>query len=351
MAFSDGAIDLRSDTVTRPTPAMRQAMFDAEVGDDYYRDDPTINMLQERAADILGMEAALFVGSGTMGNIISLYTQTDKGQEIIIEERAHLWRGEAGHLAAISGLMCQRVRGDKFGNMTVEDIEACIRGKEIYEPRAGLISLESSNNGTGGTIPPRESIAEVAELAQRHGLAFHIDGARIFNATVALGVDPADYVKGATSLMFCLSKSLSCPYGSLIAGSREFIEEARHWRIMFGGTLRQGGIMAAAGLVALDEMIDRLSEDHQNAQRLAEGLVADGLANIDLDTVQTNMVRADFSPICSNGPELRDYLWNENVKITISDGGFSRLVTHYWISADDVEKMLTATLAYARENR
>ena len=351
MPMDDGWIDLRSDTVTRPTAAMRKAMYEAEVGDDGYGDDPTINRLQERSAEILGKEAALFVSSGTMGNLISLYTQTKRGQEIIVEERAHVWRSEAGHLAAVSGLMCQRVSGGRLGIMDPLDIEKCIRATQIGQPRTGLASVESTNNGAGGTVIPADNIREVAALAAKHRLAFHIDGARIFNATVALGVNPADYVGGATSVMFCLSKSLCCPFGSLILGSRAFIEEALHWRIMFGGTLRQGGIMAAAGLVALDCMIDRLTEDYVNARRLADGLSNDRLAIVDLETVQTNMVRADFSPICSSGSDLREFLWNKGIKVSMTEAGFSRLVTHYWISSEDIDKTLSVLRDFVSDRR
>jgi threonine aldolase len=349
--MDDGWIDLRSDTVTKPTVPMRKAMYEAEVGDDGYGDDPTVNRLQERSAEVLGKDAALFVSSGTMGNLISLYTQTDRGQEIIVEERAHVWRSEAGHLAAVSGLMCQRVSGGRLGIMDPADIEKYIRGPQIGYSRTALISIESTNNGAGGTVIPADNIRKIAALAADHRLAFHIDGARIFNATVALSIDPADYVRGATSVTFCLSKSLCCPFGSLILGGRAFIEEATHWRVMFGGTLRQGGIMAAAGLVALDHMIDRLAEDHINARRLAEGLTNDGLALIDLETVQTNMVRADFSPICSSGSELREFLWNRGVKVSMTEAGFARLVTHYWVSSDDILKVLSVLREFASDRR
>jgi threonine aldolase len=349
MPMEDGSIDLRSDTVTHPTPEMRKAMYEAEVGDDYYRDDPTVNTLQDKATEMLGTEAALFVCSGTMGNMVSLFTQTQPGQEIIVESMAHVYRAEAGHLAAVSGLMCRRVEG-MLGIMDPSDIEENIRAGEIYEPKTVLIALETPSNGAGGTILPRENIAAIAEIAHRYDLALHIDGARIFNATVALRANPADYIEGATSIMFCLSKSLCCPFGSLILGSNSFIEEARHWRLMLGGTLRQAGIMAAAGIVALDCMIERLAEDHINARHLAEQLVEAGLAKLDLDTVQTNMVRTDFSHICSNGADLHDFLLREGIKISINNSGFSRLVTHYWITSEDIEKVLVSIREYAREN-
>ena len=350
MSMEDGSIDFRSDTVTKPTPLMRKAMYEAEVGDDFYRDDPTINRLQEKAAGMLGMEAALFVTSGTMANMISIFTQTHRGEEIIIESSAHVWRCEAGHLSAISGLMCQRVQGE-MGVVDPVDVESAIRGREIYEPRTSLVSLETPNNGAGGIILPPENIAAIAQIAKKHGLAFHIDGARIFNATVALKIDPVSYIKGASSIMFCLSKSLCCPFGSLILGNKAFVEEARHWRIMLGGGLRQGGIMAAAGLVALACMIDRLEEDHIHARQLAVRLQEEGLAKLELERVQTNMFRADFSPICSDGNDLREFLWKRNIKMSITEKGFSRLVTHYWISSEDIDTTIAALHDYECRNK
>lgn len=349
MPFEDGKIDLRSDTVTRPTPEMRKAMYEAEVGDDYYRDDPTVNKMQEMAADIFNREAALLVSSGTMGNSICVFTQTHTGQEIILESQAHMWRCEAAHLATISGVTVYLVQG-KDGVIVPDELDVHIRGKEIYEPRTSLIALETPNNGAGGTVPPPENIEAVSEFAQKRGLAFHIDGARIFNATVKLGVDPARYVSSANSIIFCLSKSLCCPFGSIILGSTDFIEEARRCRLTFGGTLRQAGIMAAAGIVALDRMIDRLEEDHLVARKLAEELLENGLAELDINLVQTNMLRVDFSPICSNGFDLRDFMAREGIMMSITEDAFSRLVTHYWISMDDVAKVIETLQSYAKKS-
>jgi threonine aldolase len=347
MSFEDGLIDFRSDTVTRPTPEMRRAMYEAEVGDDYYRDDPTVNRLQEKAAQIFNREAALFVSSGTLGNCVSVFTQTQTGQEIILESKAHMWRCEAAHLATVSGVAVHLVQGRK-GVIDPGELEDHVRGKEIYEPRTALVSLETPNNGAGGSVPPAENIAAISSFAKTRNLAFHIDGARIFNATVELGVDPAEYISDASSIMFCLSKSLCCPFGSLIVGDADFIDEARRWRLTFGGTLRQAGIMAAAGIVALDSMIDRLKEDHVNARYLAERLLDEGLAKLDLETVQTNMIRGSFRPICENAADLSDYLAREKIMVTIADNGGMRLVTHYWISKDDVEKLLTTLRNYIR---
>jgi len=348
MPFENGIIDLRSDTVTHPTQAMRMAMYKAEVGDDHYRDDPTVNQLQEKAADILGKEAALFVSSGTLGNLISIITQTNRGDEIIMESRSHVWSGEVANYALVSGLSCNRVYGD-YGIMDPRDVENCIRGA-ITEPRTSIILIETPSNGAGGTPIPGENISAIANIARDHKLALHIDGARIFNSTVALGISPEAYVEGTSSVMFCLSKSLCCPFGSLILGSKSFIDEARHWRIALGGTLRQAGIMAAAGIVALDHMIDRLIEDHVNARRLAEALVEDGLAILDLKSVQTNMIRASFATIYKSKQELTDFMLTRGIKIRVQNNGDCRLVTHYWVTSEDVEKIVSALREYARQS-
>ena len=344
MPFENGFIDVRSDTVTQPTQEMRMAMYKAEVGDDFYRDDPTVNRLQEKAAEILGKEDALFVSSGTLGNMVSIITQTNRGDEIIMESRAHVWRGEAGHYALVSGLSCNRVNG-VYGIMNPTDVENSIRGA-ISEPKTSIILIETPNNGAGGTVIPRENISAIASIAHNHKLALHIDGARIFNSTVALGISPKTYVEGTSSVMFCLSKSLCCPFGSLITGSKSFIEEARHWRIALGGTLRQAGIMAAAGLVALDCMIDRLAEDHLNTRRLAEALIEGGLAKLDLKSVQTNMIRASFAQY-KNRKELTDFMYSRGIRIRVQDNGDCRLVTHYWISSEDIDKIISALREYA----
>ncbi len=347
MPFENGIIDVRSDTVTQPTQEMRKAMYKAEVGDDFYRDDPTVNRIQEKAAEILGKEDALFVSSGTLGNMVCIITQTNRGDEIIMESRAHVWRGEAGHFALVSGLSCNRVNGD-YGIMDPSDVENSIRGS-ISEPRTSIILIETPNNGAGGTVIPRENISAIASIAHNHKLALHIDGARIFNSTVALGISPKTYVEGTSSVMFCLSKSLCCPFGSLIVGSKSFIEEARHWRIALGGTLRQAGIMAAAGLVALDCMIDRLAEDHVNTRRLAEALIEDNLAKLDLKSVQTNMIRASLAQY-KNRKELTDFMYSRGIKIRVQDNGDCRLVTHYWISREDIDKIISALREYAQQS-
>ena len=347
MAFTNGIIDLRSDTTTRPTPEIRKAIYEAEVGDDFYRDDPSVNRLQEKAAEIFNREAALLVPSGTLGNSISIFTQSKSGQEIIIESKSHLWRCESTHLATISRVTTQLVPGNK-GMIDPVNLKSYLRGEELEEPRTALIAIETPHNGAGGTIIPPDNITAISSFAKSNQLAFHIDGARIFNATVELGIKPAEYISDATSVMFSLSKGLCCPQGSMIVGSKDFIEEARRWRLTLGGHLRQGGILAAPGIIALDTMIDRLKEDNDNARYLAQALLEDGLAELDLDTVQTNMIRGNFRPICNNANELTDFLAQKGVLVWIADDGSVRLVTHYWINCDDIEKFLSALREYAR---
>jgi threonine aldolase len=347
MAFDNGIIDLRSDTVTRPTPEIRKAMYEAEVGDDFYRDDPSVNKLEEKAADLFNREAALLVPSGTLGNSISIFTQSKSGQEIIIESKSHLWRCESTHLAMISRVTTQLVPGDK-GMIDPANLPSYLRGEELEEPRTALVAIETPHNGAGGTIIPPDNIRAISSFAKSNHLAFHIDGARIFNATVELGISPAEYISDATSVMFSISKGLCCPQGSMIVGSKDFIEEARRWRLTLGGHLRQGGIMAAPGIVALDTMMDRLKEDNDNARYLAKALLEDGLAELDLDTVQTNMFRGNFSPICSDANDLTEFLARKGIMVWIANDRSVRLVTHYWTNTDDIEKFLSALREYAQ---
>jgi threonine aldolase len=347
MAFDNGLIDLRSDTVTKPTHDMLRAMYEAEVGDDFWKDDLTVKRLEEKAAEIFNRQAALLVLTGTQGNSISIFSQSKSGQEIIIESRSHLWRCEATHLATISRVTVQLVQGEK-GIINPGKLNSYIRGNEIEEPRTALISVETSHNGAGGTIIPADNIAAVSLFARSNNLAFHIDGARIFNATVELGIKPAEYISNATSVMFSLSKGLCCPQCSMIVGSKEFIEEARRWRMTLGGHLRQGGFLAAPGIVALDTMIDRLKEDNEHARNLAETLLDEGLAELDLDTVQTNIIRGNFRPICRNNKELVEFLARKGILVWIADDGSTRLVTHYWINGDDIKKFLSVLREYAQ---
>jgi threonine aldolase len=282
-------IDLRSDTVTKPTPAMRGAMAQAEVGDDVYGEDPTVNRLEVRAAEIFGREGAIFVPTGTMGNQIAIRLHTQHGQEVICESRAHILDWEMAMVSAFSGCQLRTVAGAR-GILTWERINTVISPKLYYRAQTGLITLENSHNMAGGTVTPLDIYDEIWSGARDAGLPVHLDGARIFNASVALGVPVAELTSGFASVMFCLSKGLCAPVGSLLVGSRKFIDRARSIRKMLGGGMRQAGVLAAAGLIALEEMPKRLGEDHANAKLLAERMAELKQVEIDPATVQTNIV-------------------------------------------------------------
>src|SRR5207248_2932742 len=267
----EGVVDLRSDTVTRPTAEMRQAMATAEVGDDVYGEDPTVNKLEKRAAEIFGKEAALFVPTGCMGNLISVKIWTHHGSEVICEERSHVNLYELASMSAIAGCMPRVVRGED-GILTWEEIKAAIRPKIYYDSQTALIALENTSNMAGGTVYPTDRVNEICDRAHDMGLKVHLDGARIFNAATALGDHVAVMAKKVDSVMFCLSKGLGAPVGSMVAGSKAFIEKARIYRKMFGGGMRQAGVIAAAGLIALEKSPARLHVDHENAKLLAEGI-------------------------------------------------------------------------------
>lgn len=282
-------IDLRSDTVTLPTPAMRAAMASAEVGDDVYGEDPTVNRLEQRAAEIFRREAALFVPTGTMGNQIAIRLHTQHGQEVICEANSHIVDWEMAMLAAFSGCM-PRTIAEERGVLTWRQIQAAIAPDAYYHAQTGLISLENTHNMAGGTVTPLDVLEEIWTGAKAAGLPVHLDGARIFNAAVFLGVHVAELTRGFDTVMFCLSKGLCAPVGSMLVGSREHIRRARIFRKALGGGMRQAGILAAAGLVALDSMTARLAEDHANARLLAESLARAPGVSIDLESVQTNIV-------------------------------------------------------------
>jgi threonine aldolase len=282
-------IDLRSDTVTRPSAAMRAAMASAEVGDDVYGEDPTVNRLEARAAEIFGREASIFVPTGSMGNQIAIKLHTQPGQEVICEARAHIFDWEMAMVSAFSGCQLRTVPGDR-GVLTWDQIRMALSPKIYYRQQTGLISLENSHNMAGGTVTSPDLYEEIWSGARDAGIPVHLDGARVFNAAVALGIPVADLTCGFSSVMFCLSKGLGAPVGSMLVGSRKFIERARSVRKMLGGGMRQAGILAAAGLIALEETPQRLHEDHANARLLAEGVAALPGVEIDLSTVQTNIV-------------------------------------------------------------
>lgn len=290
---STAVIDLRSDTVTKPTAAMRAAMAAAEVGDDVYHEDPTINLLEKKAAALFGREAAIFVPTGTMGNQVAIRLHTQHGQEVICESRAHIMEWEMSMVSAFSGCQLRTVSADR-GILTWKDIEPAIGAKLYYRAQTGLISLENTHNMAGGTVTPLAVLKEIWQGAADAGLPLHLDGARIFNASIALGESVETLTKGFSTVMFCLSKGLCAPAGSMIVGTREIIERARIYRKALGGGMRQAGILAAAGIVALDEMTGRLAEDHANARILAEALAGMPNVEIDLDAVQTNIVFFSF---------------------------------------------------------
>ena len=330
-------VDLRSDTVTMPTPAMREAIYRAEVGDDVFGEDPTVTRLEEMAARRVGKEAALYVTSGTMGNLVALLTHCGRGDEFIVGHLAHSYTHEAGGSAALGGLHPRAMLNQADGTLDLVDIEAAIRSENVHYPRSRLICLENTHNRCGGAVLTPEYTKAVCQLAGRHGLAVHLDGARVFNAAVALGVNVRDLVDGVDSVQFCLSKGLSAPVGSMVCGDKEFIHEARRNRKMVGGGMRQAGIIAAAGIVALEQMVVRLEEDHTTARRLAEGLIELAGLTIDLDRVQTNIIIFELASQRLTPAELQARLSERGVKLLAIGGRRLRAVTHRGIQLDDVE--------------
>jgi threonine aldolase len=333
----NGLIDLRSDTLTVPTPAMREAMASAEVGDDVFAEDPTINKLQEMAAAKLGFEAALFVSSGTMGNLSAMLAHCGRGEEIIVGDQSHIYIYEGGGTAVVGGIHPRAVINQPDGTLKIEDIERSIRPKDSHYPETRVIALENTHNRMGGAVLTPAYMQQVSALAKTHDLKLHVDGARIFNAAAALDVDVKELTKGADSVTFCLSKGLSAPVGSVLCGSKQFIQIAHKRRKVLGGGMRQGGVIAAAGVVALETMTERLREDHANAKVLAEGVSKiDGL-HVDLNSVKSNMVYFDLDPalpidaaeLCRRAATLR-------VKIMPTAPRRIRMVTHCWVSRDEV---------------
>jgi threonine aldolase len=335
-------IDLRSDTVTLPSPAMREAMYGAELGDDVFGEDPTVNRLEEMAAERVGKEAALLVPSGTMGNLASILTHCGRGAEVILGDQCHTFIYEAGGIAALGGVHPRPLPNQPDGTLRLEAIEAAVRPDNVHFPRTRLICLENTHNRCSGAALTPEYMAQVGALARRHALAVHLDGARIFNAAVALNVDVRVLTREVDSLSFCLSKGLAAPVGSVICGSADFIAEARRTRKILGGGMRQAGILAAAGIVALDRMIERLREDHENAARLAAGIAQiDGLA-VDLARVQTNIVYFDVARAGLTAEELAKRLAGAGVRILSTGPVRLRAVTHYGIAAGDIDQTLVA---------
>ena len=334
-------VDLRSDTVTRPTPAMRRAMAEAEVGDDVYGEDPTINRLQERAAEIFDREAALFVPSGSMGNLIAIKIWTHHGNEVICEERGHINQFEMAAMSAIAGCMPRTVFVDD-GILTWERIKPLIRPKVYYRAQTALISLESSHNMAGGTVYPPEVAEDICDRAHDAGLPVHLDGARIFNAATALGRPVAELTRKFDSVMFCLSKGLGAPVGSMLTGSREFIEKARTYRKLFGGGMRQVGVLAAAGLIALEHSPARLHEDHANARHLAEGLARLPGVRVGLRKVQTNIVIFDVRDTARTAAQISGSLAARQILASPTSEHELRMVTHCDVDRAGIDRALAA---------
>lgn len=332
----DSMIDLRSDTVTKPTPAMRAAMAAAEVGDDVYGEDPTVNRLEARAAEIFGREAAMFVPTGTMGNQIAIHLHTRPGQEIVCESRAHILDWEMAMMSAFSGCLPRTVEGER-GVLTWERIQSALAPKTYYRAQTGLIALENSHNMAGGTVTPLDVYGEIWAGARDAGVPTHLDGARIFNASVALGIPVAELTAGFSSVMFCLSKGLCAPVGSMLAGSRKFIERARSVRKMLGGGMRQAGVLAAAGLIALEEMPGRLHEDHANAKLLAGRLAAIPHVELDAAKVQTNIVIFKVRGV-RDVTALVAALRQRGVLAGSAAADQVRFVTHHDVSRADCER-------------
>jgi threonine aldolase len=331
-------IDLRSDTVTKPTAAMRAAMAAAEVGDDVYGEDPTINRLEKRAAEVFGREAAIFVPTGTMGNQIAIRLHTEHGQEVICEARSHILDWEMAMVAAFSGCVPRAVAGDR-GVLSWESIRRAIAPKIYYRAATGLISLENTHNMAGGTVTPMDVYEEIWDGAREAKLPVHLDGARVFNASTALGVDVATLTRGFDTVMFCLSKGLGAPVGSMLVGSREVIDRARVFRKALGGGMRQAGVLAAAGLIALEEMPKRLGEDHANAKLLAERIASCHGAEIDLADVQTNIVIFALSDTAKDdAAALVAKLREKGVLASAIGPRAVRLVTHYDVSREQCQR-------------
>jgi threonine aldolase len=329
-------VDLRSDTVTQPTPEMRKAMATAEVGDDGYGEDPTVNRLERMAAERLGKEAGLLVASGTMGNLVALLTHCRPGDEVVAGDASHTILYENGGMAALGGVMPRTIPNQPDGTLLLEDIERAIRPQDIHVPHTRLVCLENTHNMCSGAPLGAEYTSKVVQLAQEAGVALHLDGARIFNAAVALRVEARELARGADSVMFCLSKGLCAPVGSLLCGSESFIAEARHKRKLVGGGMRQAGVIAAAGIVALEQLADRLSEDHARAKRLAEGLA--GIPGVEVAPVHTNIVFFTLSDSKGRSPEeVERALADRGILLLSRIHGRYRAVTHYWIDDEGID--------------
>ena len=343
-------IDLRSDTMSRPTPEMWRAMAVAEVGDDVYGEDPTVNRLEAMAAKLLGKEAAVFVSSGMMANLVGGLAYCKQGDEILVGSESHIAVFEGTTIAALGGVRVHTVTNDALGMVAPDEVDAAIRVSRNDLPKTSVVCLENTHNRSGGTVLDSEDIGAIAEVAHRHGVPLYLDGARIFNAAVALGISPSELVGQADTVSFCLSKGLGCPAGSMVCGSKSTIAEARKYKKMLGGGMRQVGILAAAGVVALDTMVERLVDDHANAKRLAQGLARMPGLSLDPNAVQTNIVL--FELVDRPAQEFIDTLKERGVLINRQAGGKVRMLLHPDIGRDDIDEVLNVveTVANARSS-
>jgi threonine aldolase len=335
-------VDLRSDTVTKPTPEMREAMAEAEVGDDVFGDDPTVNRLQETAAEMLGKEASLFVPSGTMGNLLALLVHCQRGDEVIVGDKSHIYLNEAGGMAALGGIQPCPIPNQADGTLALDDILASIRTEDVHHPITRLICLENTQNICGGVPLTVEYTRQMRELARKNNLSLHIDGARIFNSATAQNISVRELVEPADSIMFCLSKGLASPVGSMLVGSRKFIARARHLRKMLGGGMRQVGVLAAAGLISLEKMTKRLGEDHARAKKLADGLRQVKGVEVDAGSPSTNMVYLNLSDdVNLTSGQVVERIKKFGVILDAENSRRFRLVTHYWVDDVGVERTIS----------
>ena len=342
----EARVDLRSDTVTLPSPEMRRAIHDAQLGDDVYRDDPTVNALEDKAAEMLGKEAGLFVTSGTQGNLVSMLAHCGRGDEVLVGDRSHIFSNEAGGASVLGGLFLFPIKTDRFGFLEPDLIRAATNPHDYHVPPTKLLCIENTHNQSSGQPLTVDQTQAMADAAREGGMAVHIDGARLFNAAVSLGLDAADLIAPADSATFCLSKGLACPIGSIVVGSADFIESTRRWRKMLGAGMRQVGVIAAAGIYALDNMIERLTEDHENAKKLAEGLAEIDGISVDPDAIHSNIVYFNIPP--GSGAAIASNLKARGILVNAGDP-VMRMVTHYGISSEDIDYTLVALQEHFKE--
>lgn len=336
-------VDLRSDTVSHPTPAMREAMARAEVGDDVLGEDPTVNRLELLAAEKMGKQAGLFVPSGTMGNLAAVLAHCQRGDEAIMGNLGHTYLFEAGGISALGGVFANTLPNQPDGTLNLDEVRGAIRGRDIHQPVTRLLILENTHNRCGGVVLPIAYMQAAGDLMHSKGLKLHLDGARVFNAAAALGVKAADLAAPADSVTFCLSKGLCAPVGSVLCGSAEFIASARRIRKQLGGGMRQAGVLAAAGIVALEQMVERLPQDHARAKRLADSLA--GIAGIEfpLGKPQSNMVFVQLNPNVSlSASEVAARLASHGIKVGVTGPRMFRMVLHYWVEDNGIDRTLKA---------